>query len=616
MKKRKRVDKRNAPAGEPKKTGWGKVKLSSLLVITLQFFRSVARSQKYIVNKLAGLSYLPGKKVQNDRLPAKSMRKKTNKMHLPQYKGALFTDRVSFQLRILLLMTVLIIVVMGTLGIVAYWGGKQWLQNYTDGRLTSSASNLSEKIDLFTTTVDSRELERKAGYLLSAEATSFMRQGLNARMLIVDQQGKEVLSAGGNQQRISFPSGLEGKLFASRTGLLTIKVQEEWWRVAYQQIPGKNWVYVIGVPVEQYLLPIKQLRVLIIIGGFIAVLATILICAVGARQFAGPLNELTGIMSLAGEGNLTLRARETKVGKEFSLLGSGFNRMLSHLELLIKDFSLTAGNLHLVSLQMHRVGENQVRFAFCAEESVDRMASVVEDVNGLVVEAETSSREMMRLVEDGLLGLKNVVDKIKSNWQLTQDSSTAMQSLTGHIQQIGNIVDIIKDISRQTHLLSLNASIEAARAGEYGRGFSVVAGEVRNLAEETGRATGDVSRIISLIQESTAKVLEQVRLSEEMANQGVAAVAQTEGTLAGMHHSVIHTGELVDRIASGVRKMDDEVKETVHSVRLIAGTQEVKDDVDGQVSAREVALLAGHLAKMAVQVQGQLKRFEITGDKS
>ncbi|ACV62792.1 methyl-accepting chemotaxis sensory transducer [Desulfofarcimen acetoxidans DSM 771] len=613
MKKRRKVDKRNNLPGEAKKNKWGKMKFLNWSLKDMKFLKSAVRLAD-IQNKLTVLRCLFGKKSHKNCAPAKVIAKKFDNKPL-NYKGVTFIDKVSFQLRILLLMTMLVIFVMSILGMVAYWEGKQWLQKYTDGRLTSSASNISEKIDLFTTTVDSRELERKSGYLLNSEATGFMRQGLNACLMIIDQQGNEVLSSGRNQQRITFTSDLEGKMFSSRTGLFTIEVQKELWRVAYQQIPGKNWVCVIGVPVEQYLLPVKQLGLLIIFGGLITVLATILICALGARKFAGPLNELIDIMSLAGEGNLTLRARETKVGKELSLLGSGFNRMLSHLEMLIKDFSLTSGDLHLASMQMHRVGENQVRFALSAEQSAERMDSVVKNVKGLVVEAETSSQEMMRLVEEGLLGLKNIVDKIKGNWQLSQDSSKSMQSLTVHIQQIGNIVDIIKDISRQTHLLSLNASIEAARAGEYGRGFSVVAGEVRNLAEETGKATGDVSRIISLIQESTARVLEQVQLSEDMANQGVTAVSNTEDALAGMHQSVMHTGKLVDYIANNIRQMDTEVNETVYSVRLIAGTQEVKGEVEGQVSSREVAHWAGRLAEMAVHAQNQLKRFDITNEK-
>jgi methyl-accepting chemotaxis protein len=289
--------------------------------------------------------------------------------------------------------------------------------------------------------------------------------------------------------------------------------------------------------------------------------------------------------------------------------------MLSDLGRLIAEFSLTAKDLHHTSRQMRQVGENQVRFALRTEESVEKMAAALAEVTGLVMEAESSSQKMMRLVENGLFGLKKAVEKISYNQKLAQDSFAAVESLKAHIQEVSKIVDIINNISRQTHLLSLNASIEAARAGVYGRGFAVVAEEVRRLAKETGRATEDVGRIIGLIQKRTARVLEQVQASMDMANQGAAEVSQTEESLTSMHGAVMHTGEQVGRIALSTREITRGVEEVVRTVRLIAGTQEAAREGEENVSAREVAHLAGRLAQMADQMQAQLERFVVLSEE-
>ena len=535
----------------------------------------------------------------------------------PDRQRACFTDRISFQFQILFLMTVIIVLVMGALGVAAYWGGKQWIVNYTDNRLSASATNVSEKIDVFTSGMDSRLIDRKASYMLAAEAASFDRQGLSASTIIIDKQGNEVLFAGGEDYRFIPPQDFKEKIFTSRSGLETVSVKGQRWRVAFQHIPGREWVYIIGIPEEQYVLPLKQLRNLIILGGLVALLATTLICALGARRFAGPLNEITRIMSRAGEGNLTLRARERKVGRELSLLGRGFNLMLADLGRLISAFSHTAGDLHRSSRRMQVVSENQVRFARHAEAHVEKMAASMKEMAGVVESADRSSKEMMRLVEEGLDGLNLVVEKINRNRRLAGESAVAVMDLTEHIQQIDKIIDIINNISRQTHLLSLNASIEAARAGGvHGRGFAVVAEEVRRLAEETGRAIEEVGRIIKLIQESAARVLEQVQVSAEMARQGAEAVEHTGDSLNRMHQSVVHTGEQVGRLAGGVRDLDAGVKEVVRTVRIIAGTEEAEGEGEKHVSAREVAMLAGNLARMAEQMQAQLARFVVEKGKT
>ncbi|OAT81371.1 methyl-accepting chemotaxis protein [Desulfotomaculum copahuensis] len=516
---------------------------------------------------------------------------------------------VSFQFRILFAFTLLIVIVMGTLGAVTYWGGKQWLERYTDDRLLVSARNLSEKVDIFTTTVDKRELTRKAGYLLNAEANSFSSQGMQAQLQILDPQGKILLSSG-QQDKGGFklPGRLVATMLTRRSGLETVQMAGKQWRVAYQHIPGNNWTYVVGLAEKDYLQPISELRNLIVVVALASILATLIICAVGANKFAGPLNHLTGVMDRASKGDFTVRAGKLNAGREFSILGDRLNAMLYELGRLFGQFRDTAGELHETSRRMNRVADNQVKFALETEGGVEEMAATVENVTGQVMQAKQSSEEMMRLAGDGMLSLKTVVGKIGENRELISSTASAMHDLELQIQEIGKIVDIINNISRQTHLLSLNASIEAARAGMQGRGFAVVAEEVRRLAEETNQATAEVARIIDTIQEGSRLVTERVEEGLKVADQGVETVNLAEESLRQIDHAVAGTGEKIAAIASAAQEIILGTREAVQTVRLIAGTA---TNAETQVSARDIAAMAARLAAMADRMQQDLGRFNV-----
>lgn len=535
-----------------------------------------------------------------------------SRLNLSRFCNKIAISEVSFQFRILFAITLLIVIVMGTLGTVTYMGGKQWLEKYTDDRLQVSARNLSEKVDIFTTTVDKRELTRKAGYLLNAEANSFSGQGMQARLLILDPQGEILLSSGRENGDFILPPALTGSMLTRRSGLQTVQMAGKQWRIAFQHIPGNNWTYVIGLAEKDYLRPISELRNLIVIVSLVTILATLVICTAGAKKFAGPLNQLTGVMDRASKGDFTVRAGKLNAGREFNILGGGLNAMLSELGRLFGQFRQAAGELHYTSRQMNRLADNQVKFALDTGDGVEKMAATVENVAGQVMQAKQSSEEMMRLTEEGMRSLKTVVGKISENRELISSSAAAMHNLELQIQEIGKIVDIINNISRQTHLLSLNASIEAARAGAQGRGFAVVAEEVRRLSEETNQATAEVARIIGTIHEGSRLVTERVEDGLVAADQGVKTVNLAGEALRQIDQAVVNTGERIAGIAAAAQEIILGTREAVRTVRLIAGTETTSEV---KVSARDIAAMAASLAAMADRMQQDLARFNVSGQE-
>jgi methyl-accepting chemotaxis protein len=185
--------------------------------------------------------------------------------------------------------------------------------------------------------------------------------------------------------------------------------------------------------------------------------------------------------------------------------------------------------------------------------------------------------------------------------QKTQTTAHSVDQLTQRADQIGGIIKLIKEIADQTNLLALNAAIEAARAGEQGRGFAVVADEVRKLAERTGKSTDEISNMINKILQGTQRAVQEMNIGVARVNEGVALANKAGDSVTSIHAGSAKVTQAVDDITHALKEQVSAAREIARKVELIAQGAEENSATVSQTasSARELAELAQELESLA-----------------
>ena len=323
-------------------------------------------------------------------------------------------------------------------------------------------------------------------------------------------------------------------------------------------------------------------------------------------------------------------------------LGNAFETMVGNLRGLVGSVALSAGTLSSSSEQMAATSEDAGRavgeiaaaltqVASGAERQVQLVASTRSAVQGAARAAASSAHaaattadaveDAQRVAREGVQTAEHASDAIEQVAVSSQQVGIAINDLSGRSQRIGGIVDTITGIAEQTNLLALNAAIEAARAGEQGRGFAVVADEVRKLAEESRSAAAAISGLIAEIQLETGKVVEVVAESARRTGDGVASVQLTREAFEQIGRAVEDVTAQVNEITAGVQQIAAEAERAESDVTEVASVAEQSSASAQQVSAsteetsasaQEIAASARSLAHTAEELNVLVGRFTLT----
>ncbi|WP_375538221.1 methyl-accepting chemotaxis protein [Pseudomonas rhodesiae] len=234
------------------------------------------------------------------------------------------------------------------------------------------------------------------------------------------------------------------------------------------------------------------------------------------------------------------------------------------------------------------------------------MSATAQDVARSAAQAAQAAREADQATRDGL----NVIDRTTANiGQLAADMSTAMTQVEGlseNSEKIGSVLEVIRGIAEQTNLLALNAAIEAARAGEAGRGFAVVADEVRNLAQRTQASVEETRLVIEHLQSGTTDVVGAMGSSYRQAQGSVEQVGQAVTALRQIGDAVTVISDMNLQIASAAEEQSAVAEEINHNVATI---RDVTESLSEQ--ANESARVSQALNSLANQQQGLMDQFRV-----
>ncbi len=321
-------------------------------------------------------------------------------------------------------------------------------------------------------------------------------------------------------------------------------------------LPSVNWYIGLSIDKDQAYSMLSEFRTSAVIATIIAVAIIIALLGMLIRLLIQPLHVMTRAMEdiADGEGDLTKRLNIVN-NDEFGILGTAFNRFVESIHGSIREVSSSTGQVNEVALRVVAASNSSM---YNSDQQASRTSSVAAAINQLGAAAQEIARNAAQasnqasdargLAEDGQQVVERSIKAMNQLSSMLSASSTNIESLNSKTVNIGQILEVITSISQQTNLLALNAAIEAARAGEAGRGFAVVADEVRNLAHRTQESAQQVQTMIEELQvgarESVSTMSDSQRHSQdsvEIANldgERLNRVTLRIGEIDGMNQSV------------------------------------------------------------------------------
>ncbi len=314
----------------------------------------------------------------------------------------------------------------------------------------------------------------------------------------------------------------------------------------------------------------------------------------------------------SGEGDLTQRL-EPRSDDEVGQLAENFNRFVGNMHTMVSKLSHVSASLSEQAKQTaqqaeersQRIGVQQDEINMVAT-AVNEMAAATQEIAGSADHTAQSSEEAVGACSHGANQVTQTQSSIQNLAQEVQVATNVIQELEAHGNSINTILSTIQDIAEQTNLLALNAAIEAARAGEQGRGFAVVADEVRVLSQRTHSSTKEIQETIEMLQGTTAKAVGIMGEGKLLADTSVDDANSAAASLTQIHTAVARISDMATQIASAA---EEQASVTNEITRNTEGIRDVSNQLS--VEAQDAAEQASALSDLSRELESEIGRFKL-----
>lgn len=355
-------------------------------------------------------------------------------------------------------------------------------------------------------------------------------------------------------------------------------------------------------------------KMMVTISAILLVTLVLLLAVLGttSKNIINPVRQLLYVFRKLAEGDLTREANALS-HDEIAELTETFNDTSAKLNAILENVTEHADNVAASASRMYSSSSSIAENANSQSEKTIHAISAIEELNSSFhdVAKNTSvaaehAKEVTALAMEGRDVMSGTIEVMNRISVAVNQSAKKVGELGIRSEQIGNIIQVINDIAEQTNLLALNAAIEAARAGEQGRGFAVVADEVRKLAERTTAATREITEMIKGIQSDTGNVVESMESGTKEVNSGVEMANQSGAALQHIVTSVNNVTDMVQQIAAAAEEQSQtgtEVAAIINDVEVIAKrtAEEVQQSSD----------LSRDLDKLSQELQHLVSGFKL-----
>lgn len=376
----------------------------------------------------------------------------------------------------------------------------------------------------------------------------------------------------------------------------------------------KPWGWVIGSGI--YLSDIAEIFEAILMESVIFMLLLLSGAIAGSwfmvRDITQPLQRILGSVRAITSGDLTQHLelqRSDEMGqlaKEVDLMATSLKEILSEVARASQELKHSAQEMGDNTSQTSMGVDRQFHEVNQLAAAVEQMSCTIQEVASNAVNTAGATQEATSHANSSQEDVGYTVDQIGQLASGVSAASGLMQQLNEQTSQIGNVVSVIREISEQTNLLALNAAIEAARAGEAGRGFAVVADEVRNLASRTQTSTGEIEAIIEQLQAQAQNANRTMHESEKQAEQNAELVEQTGSKIGLIVEHINTVNDMSNQIASAAEEQSAVASEISAS---LTGIRDISQDVldRAQINTQN----SNRVNQMADGLSTQLSRFRL-----